>query len=102
MNPISAFIHSVYSESVRNSASGSACAAKVAFGWQYALHPSQPLPVSQASKKPSAVSAIVAVSVGVVDILSRPPGQEQRSLANAVSGASGAAIPREIRRHKPG
>src|SRR5215471_1590734 len=53
------FIQSVYCCSVRTSANGSACAANVAPGLQYTLHPSQPFPVSQASKNFAAVSVIV-------------------------------------------
>src|SRR5215471_17742707 len=52
------FIQSQYLSSVLTSARGSACAMKVAFGWQYALQPSQPLPVSHASKNLIATSLI--------------------------------------------
>jgi len=41
---------------------------KLASGWQYALHASQPLPVSQASKKALAVSVMVGVPMPVAMI----------------------------------
>src|SRR5690348_12115005 len=56
------FIQSQYSRSVFTLASGSACAAKLASGVQYAWQPCQPLPVSQASKKRSAIAVILAMS----------------------------------------
>src|SRR5215471_6732567 len=52
------FIQSQYVSSVFTSARGSACDVKVAFRWQYALQPSQPLPVSHASKNFIATSVI--------------------------------------------
>src|SRR5215468_8029969 len=58
MKPSRPFIQSQYVSSVFTSAKGSACAVKVAFGWQYALQPSQPLPVSHASKNFIATSLI--------------------------------------------
>src|SRR5215470_14995057 len=58
MKPSRPFVQSQYLSSVFTSASGSACAVKVAFGWQYALQPSQPLPVSHASKNFMATSLI--------------------------------------------
>src|SRR4029453_10580831 len=54
-------IQSAYACKVRTSASGSAWAEKVALGLQYALHPSQPLPVSQASKNCMATCLIDAM-----------------------------------------
>src|SRR5262245_26278486 len=58
MKPSRPFIQSQYLSSVFTSASGSACAVKVAFGWQYVLQPSHPLPVSHASKNFMATSLI--------------------------------------------
>src|SRR5262245_30120605 len=56
--PIRPFIHSVYCSSVWTSARGSACAANVALGRQYALHTSHPFPASHASKNSRAIFAI--------------------------------------------
>src|SRR6185295_8150792 len=58
MNPSKPFIQSVYCCRVFTPASGSACAEKVASGWQYALHPSHPFPVSHASKNFLAIPVI--------------------------------------------
>src|SRR6266404_1938537 len=57
------FIQSVYSRSVRASASGSACAEKLASGVQYARHTSQPFPASQASKNCLATAVMFDMSV---------------------------------------
>jgi threonine/homoserine efflux transporter RhtA len=59
----------VYCASVFTSNRGSACAENVAFGVQYALQTSHPLPVSHASKKASAVS-VIDVVIGVTIISS--------------------------------
>ena len=56
------FIHSVYASRVSIPASASVWLANVAPGWQYGAQPSQPLPVSHASKNCSAVSLIVLIS----------------------------------------
>src|SRR5882724_955389 len=58
MNASKPFIQSVYCCRVFTPASGSACAEKVASGLQYALHPSHPFPVSQASKNFLAIPVI--------------------------------------------
>ena len=62
MNVSNPFIQSVYCLSVFKSASGSACAEKVAFGVQYSAHPCQPFPVSQASKNCLAIVVKLATS----------------------------------------
>src|SRR5580704_13291983 len=61
------FIHSVYCASVFTSSNGSACAEKVAFGVQYVLQTSHPLPVSHASKNASA-TVVIDVVIGVMMI----------------------------------
>src|SRR5215472_2106772 len=58
MKDSTAFIQSAYCCRVRTSASGSAYAANVALGLQYALHPSHPFPVSHASKNFAAIPVI--------------------------------------------
>src|ERR1700730_6194599 len=63
MKVSSPFIQSVYSGRVRASASGSACAEKLAWGVQYAWHPSQPLPASQASKNCLATAVMFDISL---------------------------------------
>src|SRR5215213_4237114 len=55
---ISPFIQSVYPSTVIRSLRASASAENVAPDWQYCAQPSQPLPVSQASKNSPAVSLI--------------------------------------------
>src|SRR5690349_16195500 len=65
MNPKRPFIHSLYCCRLLTSLSGSACAENVAFGVQYALQPSQPFPVSHATKNLSATS--------VIDVMLRTP-----------------------------
>src|SRR5258707_4880449 len=62
MNVSNPFIQSVYCSSVFKSASGSACAEKVAFGVQYSAHPCQPFPVSQESKNCLAIVVKLATS----------------------------------------
>jgi hypothetical protein len=47
-------------------ASGSACAANVAFGAQNVLQASHPFPVSQAAKKSLAIAVIEAMTVSLV------------------------------------
>ena len=50
-------------------ASGSACAANVAFGEQYTFQAFHPFPVSQAAKKSSATAVIDAMTVSPVGFI---------------------------------
>src|SRR5207237_2988410 len=63
MKVSSPFIQSAYSWRVRVSASGSACAEKLASGVQCARHTSQPLPASQASKNCLATAVMFDMSL---------------------------------------
>src|SRR5271165_4840412 len=72
MNVSSPFIQSAYSWIVRTSASGSACAEKLALGVQYVWHTSQPLPASQASKNCLATAVMVGMASSLLATFPEP------------------------------
>src|ERR1700730_8130086 len=82
MNVSKPFIQFVYCSRVFTSASGSACAEKVAFVLQYVLHPSHPFPVSQASKNFWATLVIDVMALSFEDGWNVPSARRQ--LASAV------------------
>src|SRR6266550_8197669 len=88
----SPFIQSAYSRRVRASASGSACAEKLALGAQYALHTSQPLPASQASKNCLATAVIFDMSFSSYILLTKTCAVSGDRLRVEIAAAGSAGI----------